>query len=73
MLRPWGTATAFKPARAGVKRNSEGKVADIGKQLLKRNYKLMGRLVNTEMPLKGTFLSSVGIDPIAFDIDYSVI
>ncbi len=30
MLRPWGTAAAFKPARAGIKRNSEGDVTDLG-------------------------------------------
>ena len=30
MLRLWRSATAFKPARAGIKRNSEGNVVAIG-------------------------------------------
>ncbi len=47
MLRPWGTATAFKPARAGVKRNSEGNVDAIGQQLLKSDYRLRAKDVNT--------------------------
>ncbi len=45
MLRPWGTATAFKPARAGIKRNLEGNVVD-RLQLLKSDYRLRVRDVN---------------------------
>jgi hypothetical protein len=45
-LRPLGEATAFEPARAGIKRNSEGSAAAIGKQL-QCDYRRLGALVNT--------------------------
>ena len=45
-LRPLGEATAFEPARAGIKRNSEGSAAAIGKQL-QCDYRRLGPLVNT--------------------------
>ncbi len=47
MLRPWGTATAFKPARAGIKRI--GRLAAVmGKRLLKSDYKPLTDNVNTK-------------------------
>jgi hypothetical protein len=49
MLRPWGTATAFKPAQAGIKRNSEGNTADIGKQLLNCDYRQSSSFVNSKL------------------------
>ncbi len=49
MLRLRGSATAFKPARAGIKRI--GRLAAImGKRPLKSDYKPLSDNVNTKYP-----------------------
>ncbi len=68
MLRLRRAATAFKPARAGIKRNSEGLATDMGRTAANLHYRPIDAHVNAFFRLFRANNQLSGFFPARFDI-----
>jgi hypothetical protein len=67
-LRLRRAATAFKPARAGIKRNSEGLATDMGRTAAKLHYRPIGDHVNAFFELFGAIFPQIVMSLLFFRV-----